>query len=172
MATKKIDLSPWQVKVALDKHRYKVINCGRRAGKSFLVSIEILKFATENAKSITWYISPNYKQSKQIMWTMLRELIPTEIIENKNETELKFILTNGSEILLKGAQEPDSLRGVRIDFCVFDETAFIDRWEDVWKVIRPTLVDSKANVWFISTPNGFNHFKAMAETTDSDWRYF
>ena len=172
MAKKTINLSPWQSEVSLDKHRYKVVNCGRKAGKSFLVSVEILKFATENSKSITWYISPNYKQSKQIMWAMLRELIPLEIIESKNETELKFVLTNGSEIILKGAQEPDSLRGVRIDFAVFDETAFIDHWEDVWKVIRPTLADSKADVWFISTPNGFNHFKEMSEMDDPQWQYF
>jgi PBSX family phage terminase large subunit len=172
MATKKIKLSKWQAKVSLDDHRYKVINCGRRAGKSFLVSIEILKFATENTKSIVWYISPNYKQSKQIMWAMLRDLIPPEIIENKNETALTFLLTNGSEISLKGAQDPDTLRGVHVDFCVFDETAFIEHWEEVWKVIRPTLVDSKAKVWFISTPNGFNHFKDMSDTTDPDWVYY
>jgi len=169
---KKINLSQWQTQVALDNHRYKVINCGRRAGKSFLVSVEMLRFATENTKSIVWYVSPNYKQSKQIMWSMLRDLIPQEIIESKNETELKFILSNGSEILLKGAQEPDSLRGVRIDLCIFDETAFIDKWEEVWKVIRPTLIDSKAKVWFISTPNGFNHFKDMSESTDPDFQYY
>ena len=172
MSPKRIKLSPWQSKVSLDDHRYKVINCGRRAGKSYLVSIEILKFATENTKSITWYISPNYKQSKQIMWQMLRDLIPQEIIENKNETSLTFVLTNGSEISLKGAQDPDSLRGVHIDFCVFDETAFIDHWEEVWKVVRPTLVDSKAKVWFISTPNGFNHFKKMSEIDDPQWVYY
>lgn len=169
---KKINLSDWQATVSLDKHRYKVINCGRRAGKSYLVSVEILKFATDNPKSTTWYVSPNYKQSKQIMWAMLRELIPQEVIESKNETELKFTLINGSEIVLKGAQEPDSLRGVRIDLCIFDETAFIDHWDDVWKVIRPTLIDSKASVWFISTPNGFNHFKDMSEITEPNWAYF
>lgn len=172
MTRKNLNLSKWQTAVLQDKHRFKVINCGRRAGKSFLVSVEILRFATENARSVTWYISPNYKQSKKIMWAMLRELIPQEIIESKNETELKFRLTNGSEILLMGAQDPDTLRGVRIDLCIFDETAFIDRWEDVWKVVRPTLMDSKASVWFISTPNGFNHFKTMAENRDPDWKYF
>lgn len=166
------NLSNWQSEVSLDKHRYKVINCGRRAGKSYLVSVEMLLFASENDKSIVWYISPNYKQSKSIMWAMLRELIPSEAIRSKNETELKFVLVNGSEILLKGAEDPDSLRGVRIDFCVFDETAFIDKWEDVWKVVRPTLVDSKASVWFISTPNGFNHFKTLYESTDPDYKPF
>lgn len=170
----KIDLSPWQKTVRRDDHRYKVINCGRRAGKSYLVSVQMLHFATENDKSIVWYISPNYKQSKSIMWAMLRELIPPEAIRSKNETELKFVLVNGSEILLKGAEDPDSLRGVRIDFAVFDETAFIDKWEEVWKVVRPTLVDSKASVWFISTPNGFNHFKTLyeAEVTDPSYKSF
>lgn len=171
---KTINLSRWQTIVRKDNHRYKVINCGRRAGKSYLVSVEMLRFASENPKSIVWYISPNYKQSKSIMWAMLRELIPMEAIKNKNETELKFTLINDSEILLKGAEDPDSLRGVRIDFAVFDETAFIDKWEDVWKVVRPTLVDSKASVWFISTPNGFNHFKTLyeAERVDSSYKSF
>lgn len=170
MAT--IRLSKWQTKVWDDPTRYVVINCGRRAGKSFLVAPRMLQFATENPKSIVWYVAPNYKQAKQIMWQMLREVVPLHAIQKKNETELTIILKNGSQIILKGAEDPDTLRGVRIDFCVFDECAFIDKWDEVWKVIRPTLVDSKAKVWFISTPNGFNHFKDMAERVDPDWKYY
>ena len=163
-----INLSQWQTKVLDDTHRFKVINCGRRAGKSFLVSIKLLDFASNNPKSIVWYISPNYKQSKSIMWQMLRDIIPQHGIAKTNETELKIELKNGSQILLKGAEDPDSLRGVRIDFCVFDEVAFIDKWDEVWKVVRPTLIDSKASCWFISTPNGFNHFKEMYENVAKD----
>lgn len=168
---KKLKLTYWQTQVFNDNHRFKVINCGRRAGKSYLVSVEILRFATEKEKSIVWYVSPTYKQSKAIMWSMLKDLIPPEAIKKTNETELMFELINGSQIFLKGADNPDSLRGVRIDLCIFDETAFIDKWEDVWKVIRPTLADSKADVWFISTPNGFNHFKELSEMNDPDWSY-
>lgn len=163
-----IHLSNWQTRVIDDTHRFKVINCGRRAGKSFLVAIKLLDFASNNPKSISWYVSPNYKQSKSIMWTMLRDIIPQYGISKTNETELKIELKNGSQILLKGAEDPDSLRGVRIDFCVFDEVAFIERWNEVWKVIRPTLIDSKAACWFISTPNGFNHFKEMYENVAKD----
>ena len=167
-----IALSNWQTKVWDDTHRYKVINCGRRAGKSFLVAPKMLDFAIANPKSIVWYVAPNYKQAKAIMWSMLREVIPTHAIAKKNETELTIVLKNGSQIMLKGAEDPDTLRGVRIDLCIFDECAFINKWEDVWKVIRPTLVDSKADVWFISTPNGFNHFKDMSERKDDDWVYY
>jgi hypothetical protein len=34
--------------------------------------------------------------------------------------------------MLKGGDNPDSLRGVKIDFCVFDETAFFSKWKEVW----------------------------------------
>lgn len=169
---KVINLSTWQTTVRRDKHRYKVINCGRRAGKSYLVSVEMLEFATKNEKVDVWYISPTYKQSKAIMWSMLKDLIPQEAISKSNETELVIELLNGSRIMLKGGDSPDSLRGVKIDLCIFDETAFFDHWEDTWKVIRPTLIDSKASVWFISTPNGFNHFKELSETQDNNWIYF
>lgn len=166
-----IKRSDWQKNVWKDPNRYLVINCGRRSGKSTIASIKMLHFATENKKSIVWYIAPNYKQAKQIMWQMLTELTPLDIISKKNETELRIDLTNGSQIYLKGAEDPDTLRGVRIDLAVFDEVAFMDKWEEVWKVMRPTLADSVADVWFISTPNGFNHFKELAEMTDEGWSY-
>lgn len=168
----KIKLSPWQTTVLLDRTRYKVVNCGRRAGKSTVSSLRILQFATDNENKQIWYVAPTYKQAKGIMWSMLMELIPPEIVSKKNETELSITLTNGSTIYLKGSEDPDKLRGVRIDFCIFDECAFINKWDEVWKVMRPTLADSRADCWFISTPNGFNHFKDMAERTDSDWKYF
>lgn len=167
-----IQLSKWQTKVWDDPRRYIVVNCGRRAGKSFLVAPKVVDKATKKPKQIIWYIAPNYKQAKAIMWVMLRDVIPAHSVKKKNETELTITLTNDSVIMLKGAEDPDSLRGVRIDFCVFDECAFIAKWDEVWKVIRPTLVDSKAHVWFISTPNGFNHFKELSERTDPEWAYY
>lgn len=162
----------WQVEVWDDDHRYKVINCGRRAGKSTLAAYKMAKFATEKNKMVVWYIAPTYRQAKQIMWMMLKEVMPSQAIRNSNETELKMELINGSRIELKGADNPDSLRGVRIDLAIFDEVAFFDKWDESWKVIRPTLMDSKADVIFISTPNGFNHFKDLAEINKPDWRYF
>lgn len=166
-----IHLSKWQTKVWDDLHRYVVVNCGRRAGKTFLVALKLIDFASKHGNTTIWYVAPDYKQAKQIMWLVLKDLLPEHAIQKTNDTELLIILKNGSKILLKGAQDPDSLRGVRIDFCVFDECAFIANWEAVWKVIRPTLVDSKSDVWFISTPNGFNHFKQMADRVDDDWSY-
>jgi len=161
-----LKLSKWQTTVWNDPKRFIVVNCGRRAGKTFLVAWRMLDFATKHDKSITWYVAPTYKQAKNILWEMLLEIIPTAVIEKKNETELTVTLLNGSRIMVKGADLPDSLRGVRIDFVVFDECAFIDKWDLVWKIIRPTLIDSKGKAMFISTPNGFNHFKRLSEDMD------
>jgi PBSX family phage terminase large subunit len=166
------ELSTWQDEVWKDDHRYKVINCGRRAGKSFLTAAKMVDYCSNNDNSIVWYIAPNYRQAKQIMWQMVVDFIPEWCVKKKNETELIIWFTNGSKLLLKGAENPDSLRGVRIDLAVFDEVAFISKWDEVWKVIRPTLMDSKADVWFISTPNGFNHFKRLYEKVDDDWASF
>jgi PBSX family phage terminase large subunit len=167
-----IRLSNWQTQVWLDETRYKVVNIGRRGGKSTLAAVKMADHAAKHEKSIIWYVAPNYKQAKSIMWEMLKEVIPADWIKKTNETELKMFLVNGTQILLKGAEDPDTLRGVRIDLAVFDEVAFMTKWDDVWKVMRPTLVDSQAEAWFISTPNGFNHFKDLAEKTDPDYKYF
>ena len=108
-------------------------------------------------------MAPTYKQAKNILWEMLNIIIPKEVIQKKNETELKVTLINGSTIECKGTEEPDDLRGVGIDLCVFDECAFIRNWDRCWNVMRPILFRSKAKCYFISTPNGLqNHFRYLA----------
>jgi len=168
---KTLTLSPWQSLVWSDPHRFIVINAGRRAGKTYMVAWKLLDFATKKPGSIVWYVAPTYRQAKNILWEQLVHIIPRTIIDKKNETELKIRLVNNSTISVKGAEDPDSLRGVKIDFVVFDECAFIDNWEEVWKIIRPTLIDSQGSSWFISTPNGFNHFKTLSEEYQKDKNY-
>jgi PBSX family phage terminase large subunit len=154
-----------------DQNRYILLNCGRRAGKTYFSALKLIDFSAKNKNKICWYIAPTYKQAKQIMWEMLKNLVPWPSILKTNATELYIQLKNGSKIELKGADNPDSLRGVRIDLAIFDEVAFMDNWSQVWKVIRPTLMDSQADCYFISTPNGFNHYKDMYDQAKikPDW---
>ncbi len=159
----KIELSSWQTKVWEDDHRYKVINAGRRAGKTMLVTLRMVNFALSNKRTTCWYVAPTYRQAEQIVWQMIFDLIPQSAITKKNENKLKIELENGSKIELKGADNPDSLRGVGIDLIFFDEVAFFNDWDKCWSILRPTLADSQADCWFISTPNGINHFKFLAD---------
>lgn len=171
---KQVHLLKWQTSVWDDLHRFKVINCGRRTGKSTLALLKMIDFTSRTPGTRVWYVAPTYRQAKNIMWNMIRDYVPEAMISKMNEQELVIWLANGSVIELKGADNPDSLRGVKIDFIIFDEVAFITGWGQAWSILRPTLMDSQAECWFISTPNGFNHFKSLADTCNKrkDWHYF
>jgi hypothetical protein len=119
-----------------------------------------------------WYVAPTYKQAKLIAWRLLLSFLPREFIKKVNETELTVELDNGALISLKGADNPDSLRGVGIDGLILDEFAFTDPY--AWDVLQPLLADRKGWVIFISTPNGYNHFYHLSnqEQKDADFKSF
>ena len=159
----KVKLIKWQLEVAQDTHRFKIICAGRRAGKSVLSRMIILRWATAE-QGLYWVVSPTYKQSKMIHWRELLKEVPREWIQKKNEVELSITLKNGSIIELKGAENPDALRGVKLKGLIIDEIASIRNWDWLWsEVLRPTLTDYVAPAVFISTPKGFNHFYDLFE---------
>ena len=154
----KVVLSDWQLKVANDPHRFRVICSGRRSGKSVLARLTLLKWALTNVG--TYYlVSPTYRQAKEIHWREFRKEVPRLWVVKSNETELSIQLKNGSILELKGAENPDALRGVKLRGLVIDEIASIRNWDWLWQeVLRPTLTDYEAPAIFISTPKGYNHF--------------
>jgi hypothetical protein len=160
----KLILNDWQKEVAIDSHRFRIVCAGRRSGKSVLSRLIVLNWALKNIGTY-WIVSPNYKQSKMIHWRELQKEIPFQWILKKNEVELSITLKNGSIIELKGAENPDALRGVKLRGLVIDEIASIRNWDWLWlEVLRPTLTDYQAPVLFISTPKGYNHFHELYNT--------
>lgn len=114
-----------------------------------------------------WYCSPLYKQTKEIAWNLFSEYCPKEFIIKKNESELKLTLGNGSEISLKGTDNPDSLVGVGLNFCVLDEFPLMN--SDVWyKIVRPMMIDTKGECLFIGTPRGYTWSHELYTRTKSD----
>ncbi len=154
-------LNHWQYQVFKDQHRFRIICAGRRSGKSVLSRTIVLDWALKKIGNY-WIVSPNYKQSKMIHWKELQKEIPFNWIAKKNEVELSLTLRNGSVIELKGAENPDTLRGTKLRGLVIDEIASIRNWDWLWQeVLRPTLTDYEAPVIFISTPKGYNHFHEL-----------
>ena len=173
----KVVLTPWQLEVARDEHRFKIVCAGRRAGKSVLSRLIVLKWALKE-QGLYWIVSPTYRQGKQNHWRELKKEIPQEWVSKINEVELSVILTNGSIIELKGAENPDALRGVKLRGLVIDEIASVRNWDWLWKeVLRATLTDYEAPAIFISTPKGYNHFFTLYEegqkggTDYRSWRF-
>lgn len=154
----KVKLHEGQLQVAKDNHRFRVICAGRRWGKSVLSQLVVLQWATR-AVGTYWIVSPTYRQGKQIHWRGIQQIIPQAWIAKKNEVELSITLKNGSILELKGAENPDALRGIKLRGLIVDEIASIRNWDWLWQeVLRPTLTDYEAPALFISTPKGYNHF--------------
>ena len=161
------DLHKTQLEVAKDNHRFRVICAGRRWGKSVLARLLVLQYATQQVGTY-WIVSPTYRQGKQNHWQELQKEIPREWVAKKNEVELSITLKNGSIIELKGAENPDGLRGVKLRGLVVDEIASIRNWDWLYsEVLRPTLTDYEAPAIFISTPKGFNHFYKLFQQGQS-----
>lgn len=146
---------------------------GRRFGKTVFAINELINNALLFPRTKNWYVAPTYRQAKEIAWKMLFEYLPKEFLSRKNEVELSVELVQGSEITLKGADNPESLKGVGLNYAVLDEYGQMK--SEVWdEVVRPMLVDSKGKAIFIGTPVGYNHFWTLynKEKDDTDYKSF
>ncbi len=135
--------------------RMRVCVAGRRFGKTFLSMWEIAKFARFPNRKI-YYCAPTYRQAKQIIWDDLKQQLTSKRWAKKiNESDLSITLVNNTKIFLRSADNPDSLRGVSMDFLIMDEAAMID--QRMWtEVCRPALSDKMGHALFITTPRGMN----------------
>ena len=156
MADLKIDLLPWQQTVWLDQTRFKVVAAGRRTGKSRLAAYTLLVKALEPGPGQVFYVAPTQGQARDIMWQTLLEL-GHGVIASSHINNLQIQLINGAIISLKGADRPETMRGVSLKHLVMDEYA--DMRPEVWEqILRPALADQKGHAIFIGTPLGRNHF--------------
>ncbi len=168
-------LHPAQRQIAQDRHRFRVVNCGRRTGKTTLAILEMVGKAVYKDDTRICYIAPTYQQARDIAWQELKKIaLPAAVDVNESRLEIRLKTTDGgsSTISLRGWESIDTLRGQRFDFLVIDEIASMRNWDVNWEeVIRPTLTDKKGEVLFISTPKGFNHFYDLYNKQDEDSDY-
>ena len=153
-----------------DDTRYKVICSGRRWGKSFFSLLFLLHKPFEPNER-RWIVFPTYRQAKMVSWNLLKSIFTGKSV-TINETELSITLENGAKIELKGADKPDSLRGVSTTMVVLDEYSYMK--ENVWgEIIQPTLAETQGDALFVGTPSGLNHFYDLfvkGQSEDSDYK--
>jgi len=105
---------PFQSEILRDERRFKVLVIPRRHGKTTLAIAKLVMEAIINPRKVFHYVCPTQRQAKQIVWSapdMLKQLVPPAAVDRFNEVELICYLKNGSQIHVKGADNPDSLRG-------------------------------------------------------------
>ncbi len=164
----RLDYTPrdWQRKCHLNRKRFTVLALHRRAGKSTLAIMELIKKATACKESLGLfvYVAPFLKQAKAIAWAMLKhklEPMRTTGALDINESELSVRFRhNGATIRLFGGDNPDAMRGVRLDGVVIDEVAQVkpEVWQDI---LQPALSDRQGWALFIGTPSGINLFSEL-----------
>jgi len=169
-----VQFTDWQQEVFNDPTRFKVVAAGRRCGKSYLAAWSLLINAlqSDDPRSWTFYVAPTQGQARQIMWRTLLEL-GHSVIKKAHINNLDIELINGQTIGLRGADRPDTMRGVSLNYLVLDEYADIKA--EVWEeILRPACADKEAPAIFIGTPKGRNHFydlyKYSEISKDAEWK--
>jgi Terminase large subunit, T4likevirus-type, N-terminal len=168
MKSVKLDYNPrvWQKECHKRKKRFTVLALHRRAGKTELAIMELIDHAVKFKKDLGLfcYIAPFLKQAKIIAWSRLKQRVePLRIAGavDVNEGELQVVFKhNGAIIRIFGADNPDAMRGVRLDGIVIDEVAQIkpELWVDI---VQPALSDRLGWAIFIGTPSGINLFSEL-----------
>lgn len=170
-------LHPAQMKVFSSPARFTVLAAGRRFGKTKLAiaraSYRALDPRNTQRKPV-FVIAPIQMQAKLLYWhELVSKLQP--FVDHSHVNEGHIFLKNGVMIGVKGADNPDSLRGVGLYHVELDE--FADMKPEVWDlIVRPALADVKGTAGFIGTPKGRNHFydrfKYADESGDPEWAAF
>jgi len=156
---------PWQDTFHRVRTLYTVLAVCRRAGKTKAALMDLCDAASRFAidRGLFAYIAPLRTQAKQIAWAELKSILRDALIQGLvtlSESELSATFWNGAVVRLFGADDPDSLRGLRFDRVVMDEVAQMK--SDVWtEVVLPACQDRDAPVLFIGTPKGVDLFSEL-----------
>ena len=68
-----MQLHPSQAKILSDTHRFRVLVCGRKFGKTTLASEEIKACAFSKNGMRVLYIAPTLEDARRLMWDRLKK---------------------------------------------------------------------------------------------------
>lgn len=158
--------------------RFKVMNCGRRWGKT-MIAAKMAVQATRKANQMVWWVAPQYKITKRGYDEVLKQL-PAGVLSKPAPPSSNFdagrsvILhfKNGSKMEFYSAERPEGMLGAAVDFAVLDEAAIMP--SRIWnQIISPTLIDHLGTALMISTPRGYNWFRKVwlkgQDELQTDW---
>jgi phage terminase large subunit len=157
----KIPYKPRALQSEMHKNlkRWNVLVMHRRFGKTVFAVNHMIKHALTCPlpRPRVALIAPTFTQAKRISWDYVKHYAGVIPGVTFNETELRADFPNGGRIMLLSGENPDALRGIYLDLCVFDEYGMQN--PRVWgEVVRPALSDREGAAIFLGTPAGHNHF--------------
>lgn len=149
--------TPWGARAVLCHHR--------RAGKDHC-AINWAAPASQLRVGLYIHVLPYQNQARRVIWNGIdrngRKFLsafPPELIEAKNDMEMRLTLKNGSIYQVLGGDDPDKLVGINCVGAIFSEYALMD--PNVYQLVRPILAENGGWAIFPSTPRGRNHFHKL-----------
>lgn len=154
--------------------RFNVVVCHRRFGKTIFAICEIIDKALrcDKRNPSYAYIAPTYGAAERIAWAALKEYTRQIPGVETNEQKLRVTFERPDRgdkitIILLGAENPHTVRGIYLDGVVLDEFGVMD--PAIWyAVVRPALSDRLGWALFLGTPCGRNHFFDVYEHAAKD----
>lgn len=180
-----VALHDGQLKVFNDTHRFRVLVCGRRWGKSrmalwelVLASLQFKGTTSAMSPETVLGVMPTLTQAKKVLWQPLVNLCETELapfVKRINRSDFRIDFHYGKpSIVIAGANDAggDRLRGMRLYFVVTDEAQDIK--PIVFdEVILPAMADTPGSRMLITgTPKGkLNHLYQLAMQSEVNPEY-
>lgn len=132
------------------------VQCGRKWGKTEIILYILWRWAIQFPGSSCYYISPYFKQSKEIVWANRRvqSFGPRHWLKpgssGVNNTELRLNFLNGSFIKLDGSDNFEAYRGIEPHLVIMEESK--DHRPEFWQAMEPNLAPHRAPAVWIGTP--------------------
>lgn len=130
-----------------------VLKSRRQCGKSIIAEILLLYYAFKRL-SISCLVEPTQSQCRRVFKQIIQAIggYGSPILKSANATLLEIEFTNGSQIIMKSAEQGDNIRGLTVSYgiLVIDEAAFIER--EVFEILFPVVDATSSPVLLISTP--------------------
>lgn len=156
-----------------DPARFKVLDCGRRFGKTALGKRITTDILLKQGKPVA-YFGPTYKNVSEFWRAVKGTLQPVTSDRAEQEKFLKVI--TGGSLECWAMNTIETLRGRKYAYAIIDEAALIRDSSYFDAIIRPTLTDYRGGALFLSTPRGRNHFYRMytlgLQQFDNEWAAF
>lgn len=130
---------------------------GRGSGKTTAGAIQAILEAVEyqpGERGIV--IAPTYQMLKDATMFEFFKWLPRQYIANFNRTDHALTLTNGSEVVFRSADNPDSLRGPNRAWLWMDEARNL-RTRDAYDIASAQLRPTR-KLWITTTPGGIFHW--------------
>lgn len=131
-----------QKAIMQDTHRFRVVDCGRRWGKTMMAMLEAFwmcywRYEETKIPQRGWIVAPTFPMVRE-NW-MQAEVLLKDVISNKKQTEMRMDFSNIGFIEFKSAErEDEGLRGAGLDFCYHPDTEVLTElgWLKIEEIVK------------------------------------